>query len=93
MHPEPAPEPAPAGWTRERRVRFLRRLAESGNVHAACAEVGLSRQSVYKLRRRDPQFAQIWKAALEAAREARVRRLLARLGADPAGASLYGIGR
>jgi hypothetical protein len=87
------PETAAAGWTLERRVRFLRHLADSGNVRAACAEVGLSRQSVYKLRRHDPRFAFMWNSALEVARDVRIRRYVARLEARRAGVSPCGIGR
>jgi|SRR5688572_19133546 hypothetical protein len=69
----------PRGWTLERRVQFLRCLAEKGGVRRACAQVGLSRQGAYKLRARNPEFARIWDAALVAAREARIERLLAAL--------------
>src|SRR5688500_7715109 len=71
--------PAPRGWTLERRVQFLRCLAEKGGVRRACAQVGLSRQGAYKLRARNPEFARIWDAALVAARDARIERLLAAL--------------
>jgi hypothetical protein len=71
--------PAPSGWTLERRVQFLHCLAEKGNVRRACAQVGLSRQGAYKLRARNPEFARIWDAALMAARDARIERLLAAL--------------
>lgn len=93
MNPTPTSESAAAGWTRERQVRFLRRLADTGNVRAACAEIGMSRQSVYKLRRRDPQFALIWNSALEVARHARIQRYLAALGTRRVGVSPCGIGR
>lgn len=45
------------GWTAARRLLFLDRLAEHGSVKAACAAVGLTRQSVYNLRPRAPAFA------------------------------------
>ena len=93
MTPRFSPEPAAAGWTRERQGRFLRHLADTGNVRAACAEVGLSRQSVYKLRRHNPQFAFIWNSALEVARDARIRRYVAALEARREGVSPCGIGR
>jgi hypothetical protein len=32
------------GWTPERKVAFLDHLAQKGNVRAACARVGLSRE-------------------------------------------------
>lgn len=58
------------GWTEVRRVRFLDDLAQRGNVRAACAAVGMSRDSAYQLRRREPLFARAWAAALELARTA-----------------------
>ena len=58
------------GWTPERRTRFLDRLAQDGNVLAACALVGLSREAAFRLRRREPLFARAWAAAQSLAREA-----------------------
>jgi hypothetical protein len=58
------------GWSPERKLRFLDRLAASGNVRAACAAVGMSRETAYALRRRDALFARGWAAALLLAREA-----------------------
>ncbi|MEJ2408024.1 MAG: hypothetical protein P8Y48_01500 [Novosphingobium sp.] len=55
-------------WDADRKVRFLHHLAEKGDVRAACARVGMSRQSAYLLRRRDGAFAQAWQAALVLAR-------------------------
>ncbi|WP_067738200.1 hypothetical protein [Novosphingobium naphthalenivorans] len=55
-------------WDGDRKVRFLHHLAEKGDVRAACARVGMSRQSAYLLRRRDGAFAQGWQAALVLAR-------------------------
>ena len=57
------------GWTPERRMRFLDHLAGGGNVRAACVRVGMSRDTAYRLKRRDPLFARIWDAALLLARE------------------------
>ncbi len=57
------------GWTPERQVRFLDPLAAGGNVRAACARVGLSREAAYRLKRREPLFARAWGAALVLARE------------------------
>ena len=94
QHSLPTMGPADdGGWTRERRVRFLRCLADTGNVRRACAAVGLSRQSVYKLRCRDAEFGRVWSVAVEVARETRIRRYLAALGARPAGVSPCGIER
>jgi hypothetical protein len=65
----PAPTIRHDGWTPERRTRFLDQLAARGNVRAACASVGMSREAAYKLRRREPLFARGWDAALELARD------------------------
>ena len=65
--PEPSATPsAPPqrGWTAERRVLFLDRLAVHGNARAACRAVGLSAESAYRLRRRDADFARAWDAAV-----------------------------
>ncbi len=53
------------GWTPERQRGFLEALACSGSVSAACAAVGMSRESAYALRRRAEGrgFAQAWDAA------------------------------
>lgn len=66
------------GWTPERRARFLERLAGHGDVRAACAVVGLSREAAYRLRRRDALFAGAWAAALVLAREASAEVLACR---------------
>ena len=57
------------GWTPARLVQFLESLAADGNVRAACARVGLSREAAYRLRRRDALFARAWAAAQLQARE------------------------
>lgn len=57
-------------------VAFLQRLEAAGEVRAACAAVGLSARSAYKLRDRNPAFARGWAAAL-GWREARERRAVA----------------
>jgi len=58
------------GWTPDRQVRFLDHLSADGNVRAACARVGMSREAAYRRRRREPLFARAWDAALLRAREA-----------------------
>jgi hypothetical protein len=67
------PDIAPAcrhdGWTPERKALFLDDLAVRGNVRAACARVGMSRDTAYRLRRRDALFARGWDAALLLARD------------------------
>ena len=57
------------GWLPETRVKFLEALARTGNVQASAYYVQLSRQSAYDLRRRDPDFARGWQAALVLARD------------------------
>jgi hypothetical protein len=57
------------GWTPERKALFLEALGSNGNVRAACASVGMSREAAYKLRRREALFMRGWEAALALARE------------------------
>lgn len=69
----PSTDSAPAtgsdsGWTPARKVRFLHHLSDKGDVRAAAARVGMSRQSAYLVRRRDRAFALGWEAALGLAR-------------------------
>ncbi len=51
------------GWTAARRTQFLEALAQDGNVSAACAKVGLSREAAYRFKRRNALFARAWAAA------------------------------
>ena len=57
------------GWHPDLRVKFLEALAQTGNVQASAYFVQRSRQSAYDLKRRDPDFARGWLAALVLARE------------------------
>ena len=57
------------GWHRDLRVKFLEALAQTGNVQASAYFVQRTRQSAYDLKRRDPDFARAWLAALVLARE------------------------
>ncbi len=52
-------------WTARAEARFLRALAASCNVKAACAETGLSVASAYNHRRRWQGFARRWVEAEE----------------------------
>jgi hypothetical protein len=54
------------GWTVTHQAHFLGWLAETGSVSAACARVGMSRNSAYKLRKKPyaESFAAAWDAAL-----------------------------
>jgi hypothetical protein len=49
--------------TRARQERFLKVLADTGNVTAAVAAAGTSRTRVYELRKTDPTFATAWDEA------------------------------
>ena len=55
------------GWTPERQIAFIEKLAESGSVTAACAHVRMSRQSADRLRRRwcARAFRDAWDAAVD----------------------------
>jgi hypothetical protein len=53
--------------TKPRQERFLRALAETGNVTAAVAVSGTSRTRVYELRKTDAVFAGAWEEAEETA--------------------------
>ena len=70
LHPSPetfSTHPA-SQWTGVVKVRFLECLAQKGNVRVACARVGLSAETAYRQRRRDPVFARSWAAATALAR-------------------------
>jgi len=65
----PSPTTRHDGWHRDLRVKFLEALAQTGNVQASAYFVQRTRQSAYDLKRRDPDFARAWLAALVLARE------------------------
>ncbi len=54
------------GWTAEKRAAFLDNIAATCNVAASAQLVGLGEPAAYRLRRRDPEFAEQWRVALEA---------------------------
>lgn len=70
------------GWTAERQIAFVEKLADCGSIGAACQHVGMSRESVRMLRRRpggrafrdacdaalDCGYAEVEEAAVERAR-------------------------
>ena len=66
------------GWTGERMAKFCEVLAETGIVTDACRAVGLSRETAYSNRRRNPLFDAAWQAALSIARNRLADALLAR---------------
>lgn len=53
------------GWTEEKQRRFIETLADTGLVRLAAREVGMSRESAYRLRRapHGGAFARAWDAA------------------------------
>ncbi|WP_121118066.1 hypothetical protein [Croceibacterium ferulae] len=64
-----APQLRHDGWSPDRTARFLDTLSHRGNVSRAAAAIGLSRETAYCRRRRDPLFARAWAAAMLLARE------------------------
>lgn len=65
-------------FTPPRIAAFLEALSRDGNVRAAALAAGVSAQTAYVRRRRDPAFAGGWEAALIIAREAAEQVLAAR---------------
>jgi hypothetical protein len=45
------------GWTAQRQIAFVEKLADTNSIVAACKHVGMSRESVRKLRRRPDAHA------------------------------------
>ena len=83
-HPELRAGLAGSGrWTPDMRARFLERLAAGAGVRAAADACGLSRQSVYKLRRHDPVFACAWDAARTESRAALDRAVMCWMHEEP----------
>jgi hypothetical protein len=64
--PRPLPSHRKDGWTPARQLRFLDMLARTRSVTRAAAAAGMSRESAYRLRKRDPDglFAAAWNRAL-----------------------------
>ena len=61
------------GWTPDKQLEFIQRLAECGCVEEACRLVGMSRESAYELRRRHD--AKAFRLAWAAAKDVMVERL------------------
>jgi hypothetical protein len=53
------------GWTAERQIAFIEKLADCGSISAAARHVGMSRESVRRLRRRP--FGRAFRDACDAA--------------------------
>src|SRR4029078_10364956 len=65
---EPVPvRPRHDGWTAQKQIAFIEKLANCGSVSAACKHVGMSRESARQLRRRPRgrDFRDAWDAALD----------------------------
>ena len=54
----------PTQFTPARQRAFLEHLSQTANVSASAAAVGIDSAQAYKLRRREPEFAAEWRAAL-----------------------------
>lgn len=52
------------GWTIDRQLRFLETLAQTRSITKAARDVGMSRESAYRLRDRAELFAALWDRAL-----------------------------
>jgi len=63
-------------WTKAKVIAFLDALALTGEVSAAARQVGMSRQSCYRLKERfgPGPFANGWHAAQRAGRERKATR-------------------
>ena len=57
------PQPPSNAFTPALQAYFLHRLSERGNVRLACRQTGISPQTAYLFKRRDPRFAAGWAAA------------------------------
>ena len=65
---DPVPvRPRHDGWTAERQITFIEKLADCGSVSAAAKHVGMSRESARRLRNRysGRAFRDAWDAALD----------------------------
>lgn len=50
---------------KERHDRFVKSLAEFGNVRLACKAAGIARSWAYAQRAENPEFAEAWQSALQ----------------------------
>ena len=63
------------GWTEAKRAAFLDHLAATANIDLSCKAVAMDPSGVFRLRRREADFAEQWDAALDTAK-ARLRAML-----------------
>lgn len=54
-----------ARWSKAKVDKFIDELAASGNEQASARKVGMSKEAVYRLRRRDPAFRAAWASAVD----------------------------
>ena len=57
----------PTRFTTTRQREFLEHLALSANVTASAEAIGIDTSQIYRAKRRDPDFAAEWRAALQSA--------------------------
>ena len=70
--------------------KFLAALTEQGTVYHAAQAAGISRQTAYRWREDDPQFADLWDEAIENAVDAVENTVYQRaLGGDTIAAIFY----
>ena len=80
LTPPRAPRPsAEYRWTNRKAHAFIEALAQHGKVAAAARSVGMTRQSAYKLRSREPVVAEGWERAQALGRKRRLTRAKATL--------------
>lgn len=76
MDPQPPPQRFRRdGWTPARQLAFLDALGRTGSVTGAAAAAGMSRESAYRLRRREASrlFAAAWDRVLASAATKRTK--------------------
>jgi hypothetical protein len=71
------------------RPRFLASLAEHGHVVFACKKAKVKRNTAYKHRRSDPEFAKQWKTALDEAIDMVEGSLISRAIVDDTTAAIF----
>src|SRR5688500_11913076 len=69
------------GWARARRARFGDFVAETCDISLSASRAEKSAKSAHALRRRDPEFAELCRAALRTGYERLEEKLLQQAGA------------
>lgn len=78
-------EPREYEWTEEKRDTFLAMLAATAHVGKSCRAAGRTPSGLYRLRLRDPTFAERWDAALDMGLAQLKAMLIRRAAAMPDG--------